>query len=54
MKKERALGPIVLSAEHKRAAASPEPVSSTVPKPETAPVVALRDEPQTPRRTLSR
>lgn len=54
VKKERAQGPIVLSAEHKRAAASPEPAHSKAPKPEPAPAVASRDEPQAPRRTLSR
>jgi hypothetical protein len=54
VKKERSQGPIVLSADQKRAAASLEPVPTRVPRPEPAPVNASRDEPQAPRRTLSR
>lgn len=54
VKKERSQGPIVLSADQKRAAASLEPVPSRIPRPEPAPVTASRDEPQAPRRTLSR
>lgn len=54
VKKERSQGPIVLSADQKRSAASLEPAPSRVPRPEPAPVNAPRDEPQAPRRTLSR
>lgn len=52
VKKERAEGPIVLSAEQKRAAAAPEP---TKPAPvRAAPEPTRRQEPETPRRTLGR
>jgi hypothetical protein len=55
VKKERSQGPIVLSADQKRSAASLEPAPSrVVPRLEPAPVNASRDEPQAPRRTLSR
>jgi hypothetical protein len=54
VKQERSQGPIVLSADQKRSAASLEPAPSRIPRPEPAPVNASRDEPQAPRRTLSR
>ena len=53
VKKERAEGPIVLSADQKRMAASPEPVPS-VSKSEPMHAIAQRIEPEAPRRTLSR
>jgi Large polyvalent protein-associated domain 7 len=53
VKKERAEGPIVLSAEQKRVAAAPEP-TPFVPKSAPALAVAQRVEPEAPRRTLSR
>ena len=52
VKKERAEGPIVLSAGQKRAAAAPEPTQAA-PKPDAA-AVPRRREPEAPRRTLSR
>ena len=51
VKKERAEGPVVLSATQKRAAHAPEPARNT-PKPE--PAQARRMEPEPPRRSLSR
>lgn len=51
--KEWGQGPIVLSADQKRTASTPEWVSSR-PTPEPTPAVASRREPQAPRRTLSR
>ena len=53
IKKERAEGPIVLSAEQKQAAHSPEPAPS-VPSAPTRSAVFHRHEPESPRRTLSR
>lgn len=52
VKKERTEGPIVLSAEQKRAVAAPEPAK---PAPvRAAPEPTRRQEPETPRRTLGR
>lgn len=53
IKKERAEGPIVLSAEQKQAARIPEPAPS-MPSAPTRSAVSDRHEPESPRRTLSR
>jgi hypothetical protein len=47
-RKERAEGPVVLSAEQRRAATAPEPI--VAPRPAPAP----RREPEPPRRSLAR
>jgi hypothetical protein len=52
VKKESAEGPIVLSAEHRRAAAAPEPTQAA-PKPDPA-AIPRRSEPDAPRRSLGR
>jgi hypothetical protein len=52
VKKERAEGPIVLSAEHKRMATAPQPVQA-VPKA-AEPELARSLEPEAPRRTIRR
>jgi Large polyvalent protein-associated domain 7 len=51
VKKERAEGPTVLSAEMKRAATTPEPTRAPAPVPTPA---GRRIEPEAPRRTLGR
>jgi hypothetical protein len=54
MKKERSQGPIVLSAEHKRAAASPEPAAPSSRRHEPAVAAPPRHDADAPRRSLSR
>ncbi|WP_139342558.1 LPD7 domain-containing protein [Methylobacterium radiotolerans] len=54
VKKERAEGPIVLSAEQKRAATAPEPVQSPQPPGRTAPEQSPRQAQEEPRLTRGR
>lgn len=54
VKKERAEGPVVLSAEQKRTAAAPEPARTEAVRPVPAAEPVRRNEPEAPRRTLSR
>ena len=52
VKKERAEGPVVLSAEQKRTASAPEPARAEPARPAPEPVRRMEQEP--PRRSLSR
>lgn len=54
VKKEKAEGPVVLSAELKRIATAPEPAPEQKPAAPVPGVVQGRDAPQEPRRTRSR